>query len=98
MVTYLLLNIIFIGLVLLVLRKHIVVFDKQWWLTLGGLIILTLVFDNIMISMQFFAYAPEKILGLYIYKAPIEDFLYPLLALVLVPALWNYFGAGKGKK
>lgn len=60
-------------------------------MTLFILVVMTAIFDNIMISLGIFTYASEKILGIYIYKAPIEDFFYALLAVYIVPALWQYF-------
>jgi len=41
---------------------------------------LTLVFDNV----------PQKISGIRLGFAPIEDFAYTLVALVLVPSLFNF--------
>lgn len=61
----------------------------------AGLMLLTAVFDNIMISVGLFHYADSQILGLRLGRAPVEDFSYPLVALVLLPALWMLFGANR---
>ncbi|WP_168582953.1 prenyltransferase [Gephyromycinifex aptenodytis] len=53
------------------------------------LALLTAVFDNLMISAGLFDYDTSKRLGLVLYRAPIEDFGYPLAAVVLLPALWH---------
>lgn len=53
------------------------------------LMALTAVFDNIMIALNFFHYAPEHLSGVHIGIAPIEDFSYPLAAAVLLPAVWH---------
>ena len=52
------------------------------------LFILTAVFDNVMIAVGLFSYAEEVISGLRIGLAPVEDFAYPLAAVILLPALW----------
>ena len=56
------------------------------------MLLLTLIFDNVIIATGMVAYDHTRILGLYLGVAPIEDFLYTVLALLLVPALWNMFG------
>jgi lycopene cyclase domain-containing protein len=96
MITYILLNVIFMMITLIVLRRYVPTLNRAWCVTALILIVLTAIFDNVIISLGIVAYDPHKILGLYIYKAPVEDFFYALLALYLVPALWRYF-EGKGK-
>jgi lycopene cyclase domain-containing protein len=51
------------------------------------LVVLTAVFDNLMIAAGLFTYPPESISGIRIGLAPIEDFAYPVCAAFLVPAL-----------
>ena len=51
---------------------------------------LTLVFDNVIIGTSIVDYDPEKISGIRLGLAPIEDFAYTLVALVLVPSLFNF--------
>jgi len=55
----------------------------------GGLLILTAIFDNLMIAADLFAYPPEHLSGLRIGLAPIEDFSYPLCAAFLIPAVFE---------
>lgn len=55
------------------------------------LLALTAVFDNLMIHLGFFGYNPEWISGVFVGLAPLEDFAYPLAAVVLLPALWTLF-------
>ena len=57
----------------------------------AALLALTAVFDNVMIAVGLFGYAPEALTGLTLGLAPIEDFAYPLAAAVLLPALWRRF-------
>ncbi|MHA7141416.1 lycopene cyclase domain-containing protein [Arthrobacter sp. Sr33] len=55
------------------------------------LLALTAVFDNLMIRLGFFGYNSEWISGVFVGVAPVEDFAYPLAAVVLLPALWTLF-------
>ncbi|MCA9327500.1 lycopene cyclase domain-containing protein [Candidatus Saccharibacteria bacterium] len=92
MATYLILNVTVIALVCLALWLKPRRPRRPWTVMLVCLLVLTLVFDNIMIALGLFTYAPDKILGVHAVLAPIEDFMYPLLAALLVPALWNKLG------
>lgn len=51
---------------------------------------LTAVFDNLMIAAGLFSYADGEISGIRIGAAPIEDFAYPLAAVILLPAVWKF--------
>lgn len=53
------------------------------------LVLLTAVFDNVMIAVGLFDYSSAHISGIRIGAAPIEDFAYPLAAVILLPALWS---------
>ncbi|GAA2903212.1 lycopene cyclase domain-containing protein [Microbacterium esteraromaticum] len=55
----------------------------------GALLLLTAVFDNVMIAVGLFDYSSAHISGIRIGEAPIEDFAYPLAAVILLPALWS---------
>lgn len=56
-------------------------------LTAVVLLILTAVFDNVMIAAGLFTYPEEHLSGFRIGLAPIEDFSYALCAAFLVPAV-----------
>lgn len=58
-------------------------------------LLMTAIFDNLMIGAGLFSYAPEHISGLLVGLAPIEDFAYPLAAAILLPALWLLVGGTK---
>ncbi|MBG0740186.1 lycopene cyclase domain-containing protein [Paeniglutamicibacter antarcticus] len=58
------------------------------------LLLLTAVFDNVMISAGLFGYGADKISGPMIGRMPLEDFAYPLGAVLLLPALWLLFNRG----
>jgi lycopene cyclase domain-containing protein len=66
-------------------------------LAAGVLVLLTAVFDNLMIASGLFAYADARISGARIGLAPLEDFSYPLAAVILLPALWSLFGSGRDR-
>lgn len=55
-------------------------------------LVLTAVFDNLMIAAGLFTYAPEMISGAMVGLAPLEDFAYPVAAVLLLPALWILLG------
>lgn len=60
-------------------------------------LVLTAVFDNIMIAAGLFSYAPDLISGVSVGLAPLEDFAYPVAAVLLLPALWILLGE-RGRK
>ncbi len=60
--------------------------------TVVHLCVLTAVFDTLMIAADLYVYAPDKILGVYIAGAPIEDFAYAIAAAVGMPVLWVALG------
>lgn len=69
---------------------------RRWinWRFLGlaaiFMLAMTAIFDNLIIASGIVDYDYEKTLGMRIVLAPIEDFAYTLVALVLVPSLFNY--------
>ena len=69
---------------------------RRWinWRFLGQaaifMLAMTAIFDNLIIASGIVDYDYEKTLGIRIVLAPIEDFAYTLVALVLVPSLFNY--------
>lgn len=96
MATYIVLNLVFGVLVVigLVLSQKLA-WDRVVWVTLGFLLLTTAVFDSAIIAAGIVAYNPNKLLGFYVGKAPIEDFFYAVVAAVLVPSLWKLLKGGK---
>jgi len=100
--TYLLLNSVFLAVAVAVavvaLRRGRV--PRRLALASGAALILVLVmtavFDNLMIAAGLFTYDPTHVIGLQVGLAPIEDFAYPLAAAILLPALWVLWGTGDG--
>ncbi len=56
------------------------------------LCVLTAVFDTIMIAADLYVFDPDKILGIRIWGAPLEDFAYAIAAAVGMPVLWIVLG------
>lgn len=91
--TYLILNIVFAACIIFMLATNLKAKkpDSKWWITLAALLALTLVFDNVIIWAGIVEYDATKILGIHLGKAPIEDFFYAILAVIIVPLLWQRF-------
>lgn len=89
--TYLILNLIFIAGVLAFFWRSLRRPGRVWWLSFLALLLLTLVFDSLMLALGFFSYDTTKLTGIYVGLAPIEDFFYAILAAMLVPLLWKKF-------
>lgn len=89
MATYLILNIVFLTAILLLFRIRKITNNHAWLVMFVALVILTAVFDNLLIYFHAIDYNVDKLLGIYIGLAPIEDFFYALLAAFLVPGLWH---------
>jgi lycopene cyclase domain-containing protein len=53
------------------------------------MLILTAVFDNLIVLSGIVAYDESKLIGLKIGLVPIEDFAYTVVAVLLVPAIWK---------
>jgi lycopene cyclase domain-containing protein len=101
--TYLWLSVVFLAVVVLVLAAAVAAAGgrrgaliARWWMpiTAAGVavLILTAVFDNLMISSGLMEYAAATLSGVFIGVAPLEDFAYPVSGLILLPSLWFLFG------
>lgn len=88
MFTYLILNIIVVLSVVIALKIKPRQPSRAWLYMFIALVILTLIFDSLMISLGLFFYSPDKILSIKIGAAPVEDFFYAVLAAIMIPALW----------
>ncbi len=54
-----------------------------------ALIAITAIGDSLIVGSGIVAYDPAKILGIMVGFAPVEDFAYAIVAIVLVPVIWN---------
>ena len=90
--TYLLLTVTVMALVAIYafLMRHWLV-AKPLLGTAAVMLTLTAIFDNVIIETGIVAYDQGKISGIMVGVAPIEDFAYTVLAIVLVPSLFNFF-------
>ena len=59
---------------------------------LAVLLVLTAVFDSVIVGTGIVGYDPARILGVRIGAAPVEDFAYPVAAALALPALWTLIG------
>jgi lycopene cyclase domain-containing protein len=90
--TYWALNAIFLGSVAVIAVIAILTGKAPKWVAIAMtacvLLVMTAVFDNIMIGVGLVGYDRVLISGLFIGIAPLEDFAYALAAVVLLPTLW----------
>jgi lycopene cyclase domain-containing protein len=63
--------------------------------TLVVMLVLTAIFDNLIIGASLVAYDPWQINGFKIGLAPIEDFAYTVFGVVAIPLLWMLLGRKK---
>ena len=61
-------------------------------------LVLTAVFDNLMIAAGLFSYSPGHITGVFVGRAPLEDFAYPVAAVLLLPSVWVLLGERARKR
>lgn len=92
--TYWALNAVFLALVAV---ATLVAARRLTWaavgLTAAVVLVMTAVFDNIMISVGLVAYNPALITGAFLGVAPLEDFAYAIAAIVGLPSLWTLLGS-----
>jgi lycopene cyclase domain-containing protein len=91
--TYWALNAIFLAIVAV---GAILAARKLPWTVVGitaaVLLVVTAVFDNVMISVGLVAYNPSLISGAFVGVAPLEDFAYTIAAVIGLPSLWVLLG------
>jgi lycopene cyclase domain-containing protein len=109
-VTYWALNAVFLGVVAVVLIAAVVVVLRSVpgasarrrllgaaGVTMAVLLVMTAVFDNVMIGVGLVGYEPSLISGAFVGIAPLEDFAYAIAAVLLLPSLWVLLGAGSSR-
>jgi len=90
MATYLILN----GLVLVITGISAYRFRRLYvknvlLMSLGVIVSLTLLFDNLIILADIVDYDTSLITGAKLFVAPLEDFAYAIVAVLLMPILWK---------
>ncbi|GGK94475.1 hypothetical protein GCM10007382_13430 [Salinibacterium xinjiangense] len=103
--TYWALNAIFLAVVVVVLAAASILGRRRaggrrlsWpalGITLAVLLLMTAVFDNVMIGIGLVAYNESLISGAFIGIAPLEDFAYAVAAVFGLPSLWVLLGRGR---
>ena len=65
---------------------------RRHWAAVGAagviLVLLTALFDNLMIVGNLYTYGTAGTSGVRIWLAPIEDFAYPIACALGVPGVW----------
>jgi lycopene cyclase domain-containing protein len=69
---------------------------RRWWgctaAVAVALLVLTAVFDSLMIAADLFRFDESRLLGVHVLLAPLEDFAWPLASALALPALWEILG------
>lgn len=89
--TYLLISLPFLllGVVLWVVRRNNAPRQVAVTALVGAvLLVLTAIFDNLMIWGELVGYGDAQRLGIQIGLVPIEDFFYPIFVALIVPTFW----------
>ena len=91
--TYWLLNLPFLAVVAVVALAAILSRRAPRWRAVGltafVVLLLTAVFDNVLVGVGIVGYDRDLISGVFVGVAPIEDFAYAVAAIVLLPSLWS---------
>ena len=99
--TYWALNSIFLGVVILVAIAALVSRraprSVAVLIALGILLVFTAIFDNVLIGLGFVGYDRALISGIFVGRAPLEDFAYTVAAAVLLPSLWTLLGRKRNR-
>jgi lycopene cyclase domain-containing protein len=97
--TYWALNAIFLSIAAAVAVLAIALRRPPRWrsllLALAVVLVMTAVFDNVMIGVGLVGYNASLISGVFVGIAPLEDFAYALAAVVLLTSLWTLLPARK---
>ncbi|PWB97730.1 lycopene cyclase domain-containing protein [Homoserinimonas hongtaonis] len=94
--TYWALNAVFLAVVAVVALAAVLSRRAPEWRAVGltalAVLLMTAVFDNVMIAADLFWYNPDRISGAFLGLTPLEDFAYAIAAVVLLPSLWHLIG------
>jgi len=95
--TYLALNAIFMLIACIALgRVRAGRSRRQLWTALVHILIMTAIFDSLIIMAGIVNYDESKISGITIWLAPAEDFAYAVAAVIFVPLVWTLLGPKQG--
>ena len=100
--TYWLLNLPFLAAVALVALAAVLARRTPRWRAVGlaaiALLLLTAVFDNVLVATGIVGYDARRISGALVGVAPLEDFAYAGAAVVLLPSLWTFLTPREANK
>ncbi|TBN58097.1 lycopene cyclase domain-containing protein [Glaciihabitans arcticus] len=90
--TYWMLNAVFLAVVAAVVVAVLLERRSPRWTSVAVVLVvvllMTALFDNIMIGVGLVGYDESRISGALVGIAPLEDFAYAVAAVVLLPTLW----------
>lgn len=73
----------------------------RWWLVTGvtilTLVVLTVIFDSLMIAADLFRFDEASLVGVRLWLAPVEDLAWPVAAGLLLPSLWELARGRQGR-
>ena len=87
---YLALNVVFTLIAFVIL--NVIVRKSPWKLigwTLLTMVLVTLIFDNVIVALGIVDYDTDKISGLVLGLVPIEDFAYTIVSVLAVSSIWH---------
>lgn len=101
--TYTLINAVFLAAAVLVFlaverRRFSAYRMRALGVTAAIMVALTIVFDNLMISVGLVDYGEAQISGIRLGVMPIEDLSYTVFALLVLPALWTALAARRHRR
>lgn len=94
--TYLFLNLSFMLIAFVIINVFV---RKTPWgnllKTMLTMLLVTLIFDNVIIGLGIVDYDINKLSGIYLGLAPIEDFAYTVVSVILVASIWHKMTGSK---
>ena len=91
--SYLMLNLLFAWFAWAFLRRNMRALNlKPVLLSLAVMLVVSVIFDNVIVGLGIVEYDPVRILGWRLGVAPIEDFGYAIVGAFAIPALWERLG------
>lgn len=75
----------------LLITKSCVLFTKKCWLTIAALVVLTMVFNNMIVGFGIVEYSDAVLVGIRLPYMPLEDLSYAVAAGILVPSLMDFY-------
>lgn len=91
MAEYVILGLVFMAIVAMIIFAT---YRKISWrrilFVMAIVVFATAIFDSLIIAADIVRYDHASILGIYVWRAPIEDFFYAIAVSLLIPILWEF--------